>query len=131
MHRKGPKREMLWVERVGDVVPRRSWCGMFCRKETGSALLFGLKHDEQARQNFLGRGRRLPLPKIPVSTGDRKETQNTASVPKKTVSLEGFTPPPCALFCAHPRSKTIVNGRSRAGKRIASTGAANQDDSNQ
>src|SRR5262249_52086138 len=31
--------------------------------------------------------------------------QATAGVPKKTVSLEGFTPFRCAQFCAHPGAK--------------------------
>jgi hypothetical protein len=33
-----------------------------------------------------------PVPRFPVSRGDRKKTQTTASVPKKSISLQGFTP---------------------------------------
>ena len=43
--------------------------------------------------------------------------------------MKGFTPKNCALFCAHPPSKTIADGSSRAGKRIARNGAKNQHDS--
>ena len=38
-----------------------------------------------------------PVPRFPVSRGDRKKIQTTASVPKKSVSLQGCTPG----FCAH------------------------------
>ena len=51
-----------------------------------------------------------PVPRFPVSWGDRKKIQTTASVPKKTVSLEGCTPIRCAQFCAHPRSKYAAVG---------------------
>ena len=37
-----------------------------------------------------------PVPRFPVSRGDRKKTQTTASVPKKSVSLQGCTPYNCA-----------------------------------
>jgi hypothetical protein len=57
-----------------------------------------------------------PVPRFPVSRGDRKKTQTTASVPKKSVSLQGCTPTHCAPFCAHPRSKTIAHGSNEAGK---------------
>ena len=33
-----------------------------------------------------------PVPRFPASQGDRKKTQTTASVPKKSVSLQGCTP---------------------------------------
>ena len=33
-----------------------------------------------------------PAPRFPVSRGDRKKIQTTASVPKKSVSLQGCTP---------------------------------------
>jgi hypothetical protein len=41
-----------------------------------------------------------PVPRFPVSRGDRKKIQTTASVPKKSVSLQGCTPLRCAQFCA-------------------------------
>jgi hypothetical protein len=46
-----------------------------------------------------------PVPRFPVSRGDRKKTQTTASVPKKSVSLEGCSRRDCAPFCAHPCSQ--------------------------
>ena len=62
-----------------------------------------------------------PVPRFPVSRGDRKKTQTTASVPKKSVSLQGCTPKNCALFCAHPDSKSVLL-RSSTALRFASTG---------
>jgi len=38
------------------------------------------------------------------------ETQTTASVPKKTVSLEGCTPLHCAQFCATRPYQTVASG---------------------
>jgi hypothetical protein len=35
----------------------------------------------------------------------------------------------CAPFCAHPRSKPVADGGSRAGEQIARTGAENQHES--
>jgi len=47
-----------------------------------------------------------PVPRFPVSRGDRKKTQTTASVPKKSVSLQGCTPG----FCAHFAPQNTAQG---------------------
>ena len=43
--------------------------------------------DSGKRKNFLGRGDLTPVPRFPVSWGDRRKIQATANVPKKSVSL--------------------------------------------
>ena len=53
-----------------------------------------------------------PVPRFPVSRGDRKKIQATASVPKKSVSLKGCTPLNCVQFCAHLRCEYAVDGVS-------------------
>src|ERR1700739_3888319 len=52
-----------------------------------------------------------PAPRFPVSRGDRKKIQTTASVPKKSVSLQGCTPQEWALV--GPMGGGIVNDISR------------------
>jgi len=68
-----------------------------------------------------------PVPRFPVSRGDRKKIQTTASVPKKTVSLEGCTPSRCAQFCAPSPSKSVDEGSKRLGEQIDCIRAKNQD----
>ena len=51
-----------------------------------------------------------PVPRFPVSRGDRKKIQTTASVPKKSVSLQGCTPCDCAQSCAHHRALPNATG---------------------
>ena len=88
---------MAEVSKTGDAVGRGSW-----------------------RSSFLG------APGFPGSWGEGRKIQATASVPKKTVSLEGCTSFNCAQFCAPPRSKKIAMGGSGEGKQIACTGAGIQ-----
>jgi hypothetical protein len=60
-----------------------------------------------------------PVPRFPVSRGDRKKIQTTASVPKKSVSLQGCTPFECAQFCAHSAEKLRPERHPLRGERSA------------
>ena len=79
---------------VAIVVPRCSWRRIFC----GKRPFFGTKdgeHFRRAKVSWDG-GDVAPVPRFPVSRGDRKKIQDTASVPKKSVSLKGCTSSHCA-----------------------------------
>ena len=73
------------------VVPRRSWRGIFRRKLQRVEISW----DE---------GDVALVPRFPGIRVHRKKTQ-TASVPKKTVSLEGCTSADCAQYCAHQQAR--------------------------
>jgi hypothetical protein len=65
-------------------VPRRSWRGMFLRDGEIS----------------WDRGDVAPVPRSPVSWGDRRKIQATASVPKKNCLTEGVHPKGlCPILC--------------------------------
>ena len=108
--------------KTGDAVGRSSWRSPFLGAP-GAGCFCGM-------EKFLGTGATSPLSQDPQYPGETEGKFKLLQVcPRKSVSLQGCTPLDCAQFCAHPRSRTIADGSSRAGKQGASTGAVIQHDS--
>ena len=101
--------DLLWKSekhrrrgKTGDAVGRASWRSSFLGApgaeffaERGRSLDRRMGSTSGAPKFSRAGGDVAPCPRFPVSQGDRKEMQATASVPKKTVSLKGCTPTPC------------------------------------
>jgi hypothetical protein len=105
------KRGCCGSSEVAIVVPRCSWRRIFC----GKRPFFGTKdgeHFRRAKVSWDG-GETAPIPKVPVSRGDRKKIQDTASVPKKSVSMKGCTSRPFPLRNVPPLGTSLLPGRER------------------
>src|SRR5215472_17375865 len=91
---------MAEVSKTGDAMGRGSWRSSFLGAPGAEFL-----RETSARKNFLGTGATSPpSPRFPGTWGEGRKIQATASVPKKTVSLEGCTSADSAQFCAHHRT---------------------------
>src|SRR5215469_7013561 len=78
---------MAEVSKTGDAMGRGSWRSSFLGAPGAEFL-----RETSARKNFLGTGATSPpSPRFPGTWGEGRKIQATASVPKKTVSLEGCT----------------------------------------
>ena len=101
---------MAEVSKTGDAMGRGSWRSSFLGAPGAEFL-----RETSARKNFLGTGATSPpSPRFPGTWGEGRKIQATASVPKKTVSLEGCTSVDCAQFCATPESEAGFAMASRA-----------------
>ena len=86
---------MAEVSKTGDAVGRGSWRSSFLGAPGAKFL-----RETSARENFLGRGRRRPRPKIPRILGRRKENSSYGKCAQENCLTGGVHLMVLRPFCA-------------------------------